>query len=240
MQVVLLHGFGENAGIWDSLIPLLPDNFEYITPDYSRITFCQTIDEYAEWLHSEIEERKITRFILIGHSMGGYISMAYAAKFKGYLAGLGLFHSTTYADSEEKKSKRDKTVTFLEKFGTATFIEGFLPNIYSLDFQRKNSVYIQKQLVENKQIPAQALITATIAMKMRVDTRKVLASLDFPVLMIIGKKDEFVSYSDSLEQLTIIKHPHVLIQDHVAHGGMMESPKAVSAVITSFLIESEK
>lgn len=235
MKIVLLHGFGENEEIWDTFIPVLPKQHEYIRLDYSKITFCQTIDEYAAWVHHEIQQREITRFVLIGHSMGGYISLAYAAKHPAYLAGVGLFHSTAYADSEEKKKNRDRTAGFIKKHGSAKFIEGFLPNMYNETFKKRNSVYIRKQLQDNKKLPKEALITATLAMKVRTDTSKVLASLAVPVLQIIGKQDLFIPFEDALAQISLLQKPYVCIIDHIAHAGMMEAPDECAAVTISFL-----
>jgi pimeloyl-ACP methyl ester carboxylesterase len=235
MTVILLHGFGETPNIWDDLIPRLPSKFEYIKLDYSRISFCQTIEQYAQWVHSEIEQRSITRFVLVGHSMGGYISLAYAEKYPDYLAGLGLFHSTAYDDTEEKKQSRDKTAAFIEKRGVPVFMDGFLPNMYNEDFKRKNKVYIRQQLEDNKKIPADALIQASLAMKVRPDRRKVLEKMDVPVLFIAGKKDIFIPYADSLAQLSLIQKPYGLFMDHVAHAGMREAPLSCSGITTDFL-----
>lgn len=234
-QVVLLHGFGETSDIWETLVPKLLPTCNYIRFDYSKITFCTTIEEYADWLHSKIDENNITRFVLIGHSMGGYIAMAYAEKYGNYLSGLCLFHSTSYEDSEAKKDIRAKTVKFIEKHGTAEFIEDFLPNMYNEDFKRRNKVYIEKQLTDNKQLPAEALIVATKAMALRPDRRAVLKSLDIPCLMIIGGKDKFVNYESSIEQISLLKNPFVLILHHIAHAGMVESPDSCAAIINEFL-----
>lgn len=240
MKVVLLHGFGENQDIWDTFIPILPKEHEYICLDYSRITFCQTIDEYAAWVHHEIEERKITKFVLIGHSMGGYISLSYAEKHPAYLAGLGLFHSTAYADSVDKQKNRDRTADFIKKHGSEKFIEGFLPNMYNDTFKKKNAVYINKQLEDNKKLPKEALITATLAMKERQDTSKVLKSLSVPVLKIIGKQDPFIPYEDALAQVSLLQYPYVSIIDHIAHAGMMEAPAECSVITHSFLAACER
>ncbi len=233
--VFLLHGFGENAGIWDTLKAMLPEEYVYITPDYSKITFCQSIEEYADWLHTEVEERNIHRFVLIGHSMGGYISLAYAKKYGKYLSGLGLFHSTAYADTEDKKDKRDKTIAFLEKHDSAKFIDGFLPEMYSEQFRKKNAVYIEKLSADNRLIPAEALITATKAMKNRLDQTAVLKGANYPLLSIIGKLDNFIPYSDALAQLGLMANPFVAILGHVAHAGMMEAPHVSASIITDFL-----
>lgn len=235
MHVVLLHGFGETSDIWSTFIPTLSPDNEYITLDYSAFTFCQTIEEYADWVHSEIVERKIGRFVLIGHSMGGYISLAYAKKYKDYLAGLGLFHSTAYADSEDKKKTRDKTVDFIEKYGSVVFIEDFLPKMYHPDFLKRNAVYIKQQLVDNQRIPTEALATATKAMRGRADTTLIISRLDIPTMMIIGKHDKFIDYQDALQQIPLCKQPFVLILDNSAHAGMIESPQPCAAVVNQFI-----
>ena len=235
MNVVLLHGFGETPHIWEEFIPMLPKSYEYITLDYSRIAFCQTIEQYAQWVHSEIEQRKITRFVLIGHSMGGYISLAYAEKYPDYLAGMGLFHSTAFDDTEDKKHARDKTAAFIEKRGVPLFMDGFLPNMYNEDFKRKHKVYILQQLEDNKKIPAEALIQATMAMKVRPDRREVLEKLDIPVMFIAGKQDHFIPYSDSLAQIPLLQKPYTLTLDHIAHAGMREAPDSCAGITADFL-----
>ncbi|MFT4733676.1 MAG: pimeloyl-ACP methyl ester carboxylesterase [Algoriphagus sp.] len=235
MNVVLLHGFGETPDIWDTFLPLLPGQYNFILLDYSKIAFCQTIDQYAQWVHTEIEERNITRFVLIGHSMGGYISLAYAEKHSEYLAGLGLFHSTAYADSEEKKTSRDKTAAFIKKRGSAAFIDSFLPNMYNDDFVRKNGVYIRQQLEDNRKLPEEALIQATIAMKQRPDRTDILAALEIPVLFVVGKEDPFIPFDDAMNQLCLLREPFVLILNHVAHAGMKEAPNGCSGIAIDFL-----
>lgn len=235
MQVILLHGFGETEDVWKTFVPQLTSDNEYISLDYSRFTFCQTIEEYADWLHAEILQRKIRYFVLIGHSMGGYIALMYAKKYGDFIAGLGLFHSSAFADSTEKKKARDKTVKFLEQHGAATFIEDFLPKMYNDDFRRKNATHIKQQLLDNQQIPVEALQTATLAMKTRPDTTAVLKAAAYPVLHIIGKADKFIAYEDSLEIASLLQKPYVLVLDHVAHAGMHEAPEVCAAITNSFL-----
>jgi pimeloyl-ACP methyl ester carboxylesterase len=235
MHIVLLHGFGETADIWKTFTPLLSTDNEYITLDYSAFTFCQTIEEYADWVHSEILQRKIRYFTLIGHSMGGYIALAYARKHGDFIAGLGLFHSTAFADSEEKKVSRDKTVKFLAKHGAATFIKDFLPKMYHPEFLKRNSTYIKQQLADNQRIPTEALQVATKAMKNRKDTQVVLKNAKYPVLHIIGKADKFIEFSDALSVVASLQKPYVLILDNSAHAGMHEAPEACAAVMNDFL-----
>lgn len=240
MDVVLLHGFGENDEIWDEFLLELPKNHTYHCLDYSRLTFCQSIEEYADWVHSEIEQLGIFRFAIIGHSMGGYISLAYAEKHGEYLSGIGLFHSTAYADPEEKKRTREKTIGFLDKKGTEPFITNFLPTMYSHTYQRKNGVKIKKLLETNMHIPKEALMQATAAMMVRPDRTNVLKTSKLPILYIVGKADPFIDYQDALAQLAFIQRPFSLILDDVAHAGMKEATHLTAALMVSFLEECDK
>jgi pimeloyl-ACP methyl ester carboxylesterase len=235
MDVVLLHGFAERATVWDEFIKHLPESNTYLRLDYANLTFCQTIEEYADWVNSELEERNIEKIALIGHSMGGYISMAFAEKYPEKLVGLGLFHTTAYADSEEKKNARLKTVDFIEKFGTAVFVEDFLPNMYHRDYRKLHKDAILESLDDNRKIKKEALIVATLAMRNRIDRSLILEKLEIPIFCIIGKDDKFISYESSLELIKLIHNPDVLILNKVAHAGFAEATLVCSVFITNFL-----
>lgn len=167
MNVVLLHGFGENASIWDEFVKLLPEENNYLCPDFSFITHCKTIDNYADWLKEELDNQQISDCVIVGHSMGGYIALAFAEKYPAVLKGICLLHSTAYADSEERKATRLKTAEFIEKHGSAEFIKDFLPNMFNDEFKKSNREYILSKIETYKQIPKEALIAATLAMRER-------------------------------------------------------------------------
>jgi pimeloyl-ACP methyl ester carboxylesterase len=114
--VVLLHGFGEDGNIWKQQVAYLAQQFRVIVPDIpgsgnSPLLKKQdvSIEDYAHCIHQLIadilpdDNNKIT---LLGHSMGGYITLSYAKLFPQKLNAFGLIHSTAFADSEEKKQVR--------------------------------------------------------------------------------------------------------------------------------------
>lgn len=235
MNVILLHGFGENASIWDNFIPLLDKNHKYFTPDFSKKKDCFSIPEYAEWLHKEFEKNGIKEAVIIGHSMGGYIAIEACHQFPDKIIGLGMFHSTTAADSEEKKDARDKTIQFLIKHDTEMFIRHFYPNMFSEAFKSANKDFINNNIQLFSKIPNEALLAATIAMKGRRSHFETLKELSFPVFQIIGVYDTFVTFQDALSQSVLPKKPNVLLLDDVAHAGMLESPQICADFINNFL-----
>jgi len=111
--LVLLHGHGIDDTIWDSLDAAINDSYTVVRPNISLLTSCQSVEEYADELHRFLTNANIQKCTLIGHSMGGYISLAFAEKYKDMLEGFGLFHSTAYADDDAKKHQRDQMIDLL-------------------------------------------------------------------------------------------------------------------------------
>jgi pimeloyl-ACP methyl ester carboxylesterase len=235
MDILLIHGFGESKIVWSHFIPLLDPKHRYFCPDFSTSKACFSIEEYAEWLHKYCEKEKLSNVVLIGHSMGGYIALEFCAKYPEMAVGLGLFHSSASADSDEKKENRDKTIQFLIKHDTNLFIKHFYPNMFNEDFQKKNTELIEANIQLFSKIPNEALLAATLAMKSRKSHEETLKQLPYPVFQIIGTLDTFVNYKDALNQSLLLQHPHILALPNVSHAGMYESPQVCAEFINNYL-----
>ena len=146
MNIVFLHGFGENASIWSDFVKLLSPEHEIFCPDFSEKKDCFSIPEYAEWLKVILNKKGINEAVIIGHSMGGYIALEFCHKNPKMIKGLGLFHSSAAADSEEKKENRDKTIQFLIKHDTNLFIKHFYANMFTESFKESNAELINKNI----------------------------------------------------------------------------------------------
>lgn len=235
MNVIFLHGFGEDATVWADFLKLLMAEHTYFCPDYASLANIESIDGYADWLNTYIKERGISESVIIGHSMGGYIALAYAEKFAKEIVGLGLFHSSAYADSEERKEIRLKTARVIAQQGTAKFIKGFYPNMFTEEFKEKNVDFIEKQIERYAYFPKEALINAQMAMRGRVDRTKVLKEATYPIMILAGEKDTFVPKEAALEQIALLKNGHSAMLERVAHAGMFENPAESAKVVMAFL-----
>ncbi|MGL4632129.1 MAG: alpha/beta fold hydrolase [Leadbetterella sp.] len=240
MNIVFLHGFGEDTTVWEDFKPYLSTENTYHFPDFSKFKSLFSIAEYAEWLKKELDKKSLEKFVLIGHSMGGYISLEFATMFPERILGLGLFHSSAAPDSMEKKESRDKSIQFLIKHDTDLFIKHFYPNMFNEEFKTIHGDKVKNNIDKFSTIPNEALLAATLAMKSREGSLEALPSFTFPIFQIIGLLDTFVNYKDALHQTTLIQKPSVLLLHDIVHAGMYESPQACANFINDFFERVKK
>ncbi len=237
--VVFLHGFGENASVWANLTEALAFENHCFTPDYADLAL-PTVEAYADWLRDWLDARQTGPVVLIGHSMGGYIALAFAERYPAKLTGLGLAHSTAYADSEERKQKRLASVKAIEAKGPVAFLEEFIPNMYADSFAQQYPEVLATHHETVKNLPTEALVAGMNAMRQRPDRRAVLEKASFPVLFVIGLADRSVSPEDSLEQVKLPAQSQELVLEGVGHSGMTEAPEDFLGAVRQFLERVER
>ena len=248
--VVLIHGFPEDGTIWDKQTDYLKDKFQLIVPDLpgsgkSALTAGRegtsfwTMDFFAECIKNILDHEAITNPCMIGHSMGGYITLAFAERYASQLKAIGLFHSTAYADSEEKKQTRQKSIVFIEKHGTAKFLEQSTPNLFSEKFKKNNPEIVQELIARYTNFSPEALVNYYKAMMQRPDRTHILKTFPRPVLFIIGEHDSVIPLQQGLQQSYMPHIAHLLILKDSGHMGMLEEPDRCNAFLEKFLIQCE-
>ncbi len=240
--IVLLHGFCENRYLWSHQMNALQHDFKLISFDltgFGDSKIDPNEDEYsieylAEQVHHSLEKMGVAEYILIGHSLGGYVALAFAEKYPQRLKGLGMFHSTAFADSEEKKQNRDKTLDFIKRNGVDLFAKSFVQPLFS----RQNRDSLTQEIADAQEIvqqtPVDTILKATEAMKKRPDRTYVLKSASYPVLYVIGKEDLAVPLAQSEAQCYIPQKNVVHILEQVAHMGMIEAKEKSTEILREF------
>lgn len=237
--VILVHGFGEDHHIWDGMTDDLKNEFTFILPDLpgsgaSAMTDDMTIEGMAEVVHEIIHAEGINACPVIGHSMGGYITLALAEKYYNHVSAFGLFHSTAFADSDEKKTARRKSIEFIREHGSDAFLKTTIPNLFSQpskeNIPEKIDAFIQQQ-----HFSPEALIKYYQSMMARPGRTAVLANAQVPVLFVMGKYDMAAPLADCLQQCHLPGISHVHILQNAAHMGMMEEPEKSREILRSFL-----
>lgn len=258
LPVVLLHGFAEDGAIWDQQIEQLKNDYRLLIPDLpgsgrssplidatsSSALADETpaippegasMEDLADIILALLDSEGIKRCVLIGHSMGGYIALAFANKYPKRLLGLGLFHSTAYADTEEKKAARQKSIEFIRKNGSAAFIRQSTPNLFAADTQSSRPGLLNDMISRYSSFLPDSLTGYYEAMIRRPDRTQVLKEFAGPVLFVIGAQDQAVPPRHALEQSHMPALSHIHILDNAAHLGMLEATDRCNQILHTFL-----
>lgn len=238
--VVLLHGFCEDSSIWDDLkSDLVEEHYRVVCIDLpgfgqSEALPHPSIEAYADAVHAVLESLDLKQIILIGHSMGGYTALAFAEKHPALLLGLGMFHSSPYADSKEKKEARRRSIQFVEEQGHVIFVKQLMPVLFSENFARSNSYAVDRLVHAASSYPAAGITGGLEAMMQRPDRSAVLAQAAYPVLFIIGEEDRAIPAEQSLSQTHLPAVASVHVLEKVGHMGMIEAQKKTQRIVREF------
>lgn len=238
--MLLLHGFGEDSSIWKNqwgafegyqlLVPDLPGSgASGMIEDMSMEGLARAVLQVVE---AEAPGQKI---VLVGHSMGGYITLAFAEHYPDRLLGFGLFHSTSYADSEERKGIRLKGIDFVERNGAAEFLRTTIPNLYGPMSKESHPEWIREHIEGSRNFSDAAIVSYYRSMISRPDRREVLEKAAVPVLMILGEYDSAVPLKDGLEQTSLPDLSYIHILRSSGHMGMIEEPLETNNILKQFL-----
>lgn len=238
--VVLIHGVPMDSRLWDNQLSLLSKNYQLIIPDLpgsgrSELTDDTSIDAMAGIIKSILDAEGITEAVLIGHSMGGYVCISFAEQFPGMLTALGFFHSTAYADNEEKKAARKKNTLFIRKHGSYAFIKQSTPGLFCDTFKKDHKKVVDEIIEKYKDFNPCSLAAYQQAMMDRSDRRKLLEQIVKPVLFIIGEHDKAIPFQDSLEQCHIPALSYIHILNNSGHMGMLEEVEKSNDILATFL-----
>jgi pimeloyl-ACP methyl ester carboxylesterase len=149
-------------------------------------------------------------------------------------SGFGLFHSTGYADSEERKASRNKVIEFVSKNGVAAFIETFIPPLF-YDTSNPHIPFAVKMALETKQ---ETLIGYAQAMRDRPDLTSVIEKFNNPIIFIAGEKDTVIPLETLQKQAELAAKPQLYVIPNVAHMGMFEKETETLNLTREFLVKT--
>ncbi len=241
--VVLIHGFGEDGNVWKNQVAFLEKEFTVLVPFLPGSGSSEMIDDMSmEGLAACVafifETENIHQAAVIGHSMGGYITMAFAEKFSGLLNSFGLFHSTAFADSEEKKEARKKGIKSIKEAGPFAFLKTTVNNLYGSYTKEHYPSIIEDHLKEIDYFSAEALIAYYEAMMNRPDRVSILKQNKLPVLFVLGRYDTTIPLEQGLQQVSMPDVSYVHILEQSGHMGMREEPEKTNQILKNFLLKT--
>ena len=235
--IVLLHGFLENKAMWDFYIPEFAKKNRVIAIDLlghggsECLGYVHTMEDNADAVHGVLSELRIRKAIFVGHSMGGYVSLAFAELYPESIKGLVLLNSTASADSEERKKNRDRAVKAVKQ-SFVNFISLCIANLFSENNRDQLSAAIENVKKEALKTPLQGIVASLEGMKIRMDREVLLHLTPYPKLMVLGEKDPVLPYEETIEQLENTKVELVTFPD--GHMSYIENQEELLKVLLNF------
>jgi pimeloyl-ACP methyl ester carboxylesterase len=226
--LVFLHGYLESSEIWDNFANLFADEYFVICidlPGHGKTLPASensTMEKMAEAVISVTDHLGIQGFHLVGHSMGGYVSMVLLEKYSARLNSAVLLHSTCFADTDEKKSNRDREIELVKKGKKEIIINTSIPRLYANDNLSEFNEQIERSLKIAFQTSDSGIISALNAMKSRPDRSHILAKTRIPVLLIGGRKDNLIAF-ETMEKMNALSPAIKLVcLENSGHMGFVE------------------
>lgn len=199
--LVLLHGFLESQTIWEPFIPELIKNHTVITidlPGHGKsecIGYIHTMELMAEVVHAVLVHEKIEHASFLGHSMGGYVALAFAERHPQMCSEMILLNSTPKADSTERKENRDRAIALVKK-QKDTFLKMAISNLFAEKNREKFAAEIEALKKDALKMKTQGIIAALEGMKIRKDRTRLLKKLTIPKTIIAGTQDPIMPLED--------------------------------------------
>ena len=236
--VVLLHGFLENKTMWRELVPSLAEKNRVISIDLlghgetDCLGYIHSMEENAEIVNAILSHLRIRKAIFIGHSMGGYVALAFAELHLNRVKGLILLNSTALEDSVERKINRDRAIKAVKQ-NYINFVRMSIANLFSENNRNRLENEIENVKLEALKTPLQGIVASLEGMKIRKDRQFILKETDFPKLLILGEKDGVLLYKDNASQIEATNTELISLPDgHMSH---IENKVELEKVIASFL-----
>lgn len=237
--LVLLHGFLESSEVWNELVKALKNDFSFIIPDLlghgktPSIAKIHSMEMMAEAVFSVLEDEKINEAIFIGHSMGGYVSLAFAEKYPQKVAGLVLMNSTPLPDSDEKKINRERAANAVDN-DKNFFIRNAVTHLFSEKNQKLLIGEVEEIIEIAMKTPSEGIKAASLGMKDRPDRTHILRSAPTK-LLIIGKDDGLIPAKELTDLATKNNIPFALLEG--GHMSYIENKSETIEILKKFADE---
>lgn len=237
--LVLLHGFPDSGEAWAGIAPALEREFTVIIPDlpgsgHSPLEGAPLLADMATGIKDILDKEGIDRAVIVGHSMGGYTAMAFAAQFPDKLAGVSMVHSAAWADDDEKKKTRQKVIDLILKGGKETFIKQMTVNLFAPAFAAAHPGVVQRKVLSGMQMPEEGMLNFYRAMIARPDNTHLLKDAVYPIQWILGEADGIIEFKKIIKDCYVSGINFVSLYIDTGHMSMLERPEMLSADLLAF------
>ena len=193
--LLLLHGYLETLYVWQDFIPSLPSDIRTISIDLPGHGLSGThikensLDFSADVVRDVLKVCGVDKCWIMGHSMGGYISIECVKKYPNLFNGLILMHSSPYRDSDDKIKDRDREITLIREAKLPVIAKMGIPKMFAPDNQRKFDEKIFEIVELTETHDPEGIVASIEGLKSRPDNHSFLSQLQLPTIMFFGIND---------------------------------------------------
>ncbi|MBO9309394.1 MAG: alpha/beta fold hydrolase [Chloroflexi bacterium] len=238
--LVLLHGFPFNSSLWQHQMRSLSDTCRVIAPDlrgFGRSEAAEDtyeMDLLARDVLRLLDTLAIKKAVIMGHSMGGYVTLALWRLAAERFSALGLIASHVWADSDEQRQSRQQLIAQVIERGATAVAEALLPRLFAPRLRKDAPIVRQARTMMLEARPS-GLMSALRGMMYRPDSSDLLPQIAVPTLIICGDSDPIVPPERAEQMARLLPNATLVIIQDAAHMPMLEQPQATAAAIRHFL-----
>ena len=239
--IILLHGYLESSEVWAGYADRLAQRFRVISmdiPGHGQSTVfgeCHSMEFIATAVKELLVSLDIKKAILAGHSLGGYVTLAFLELFPERLAGYCLFHSHPFADTPEAHDKREREIQIVRAGKKYLMYPNNIIMMFANDNLEKFSEALQRSQEIASRIPDEGIIAVLNGMMIRPSRLSIIEEGRVPCLWILGKKDNYISYETVLTQVNLPLNAKVVILENSGHLGFIEEEELSVKIVTDFI-----
>ncbi|MDE5413627.1 alpha/beta fold hydrolase [Alkalihalobacterium chitinilyticum] len=229
--LLLIHGFLSTNRVYDKVRSDLIDTYDVISIDLpghgkSPLKKENTVYDYAHSIIQLLDSLKITNATWVGHSMGGYITMAAIEKYTPYVKRAAFVYSSPVHDSEKDKAQRDEHIDLVKREGVAALAKKRIPSYFAFQGDPKD---VSEAYRHADQTTPEGTIAALHAMKERPNQVDMLNRIDFPLFFLEGTKDlSEAPFHATSSQIT-------KASTDTSHMGMLDNPQQFITELKNWL-----
>jgi pimeloyl-ACP methyl ester carboxylesterase len=239
--VILLHGYLESSEVWNGFAKKLAGSFRVISVDLPGhgnsdiFSETHTMEFMAVVIKDLLDNLNIKKAFITGHSLGGYVALAFLELYPGHLSGYCLFHSQPYADSPEALGKREREILIVKAGKKELMYPENVTRMFSTLNLEKFSEALQRSKEIASHIPGEGIIAVLKGMMQRPSRVSYMEEGRVPCLWILGKTDNYIPCDQIQTKVKLPENASVIVLDNSGHMGFLEEEERSSQVLKDFI-----
>lgn len=242
--LLLIHGFPLNHSMWNQQLEALADRAHMVAPDLrghgdsGSPPGVYTMERLAEDCKALLDALAITEPVVVcGHSMGGYVALAFQRLYPERLAGLILASTRASEDTPEGKAARDQTAEKAQAEGAAAIKQGMLSKLLAPQTYEDRPELVARVAELMSPTSVEGIAGAALGMKERPDARPGLPDVRVPALIVHGEDDQIIPLEAAEEMATAIPKARLEVIPRAGHMPNLEQPGAFNRAVNEFFEE---